>query len=136
MEYLVGTVCGLAVGLIGTLSGMDRDGAFYPTVLIVIAAYYVLFAALEPSFPVVAFEVAVAIGFSVAAIVGFRKTLWVVVVALVAHGLFDLGHALFVDNPAVPTWWPGFCAAVDLFAGAWLAASLMIRSTSTQASSS
>jgi hypothetical protein len=43
------------------------------------------------------------------------------VVALVTHGVFDLTHATLVDNPGVPAWWPPFCLAYDVMAGAYLA---------------
>ena len=45
MALLVGAFLALAVGaLLGTGVGLDRDRAFYPTVLIVVASYYALFA--------------------------------------------------------------------------------------------
>lgn len=40
MAYAVGTVLALLTALFGRLSRFDRDRAFYPTVLIVIASYY------------------------------------------------------------------------------------------------
>ena len=39
-------------------SRFDRDRAFYPTVTIIVASYYVLFAAIGGSLPVVLFEAA------------------------------------------------------------------------------
>jgi hypothetical protein len=44
MEYLVAVILGLVVGAFATTTGFDRDRAFYPTVLIVVASYYALFA--------------------------------------------------------------------------------------------
>ena len=44
MAYLVGALLALAVGGLGTVVGLDRDRAFYPTIMIVIAFYYILFA--------------------------------------------------------------------------------------------
>ena len=38
MEYLVAVILGLVVAGFATMSGFDRDRAFYPTVLIVIAS--------------------------------------------------------------------------------------------------
>ena len=46
MPYVVGIVLSLGVALFARRVGFDRDRAFYPTVLIVIASYYVLFAAI------------------------------------------------------------------------------------------
>ena len=46
MEYLVGISLALAVSIGATLVGFDREHSFYPTVLIVIAFLYGLFAIL------------------------------------------------------------------------------------------
>ena len=46
MPYAIGVVLSLGVAVLARGIGFDRDRAFYPTVLIVIASYYVLFAAL------------------------------------------------------------------------------------------
>ena len=52
---------------------------------------------------------------------GFRSSLWLVVVALAAHGLFDLSHGALISNPGVPRWWPEFCLSYDVTAAAYLA---------------
>jgi hypothetical protein len=65
---------------------------------------------------------------SLLAIVGFKKSLWFVAAALAGHGLFDLVHPLFIKNPGVPQWWPGFCVTFDAVAGAWLARRIITRS--------
>jgi hypothetical protein len=44
-----------------------------------------------------------------------------VVVALAAHGIFDLVHGSAIPNPGVPTWWPEFCLAYDVTAAVYLA---------------
>jgi hypothetical protein len=44
MEYVIGFALALAVVGAATMIGLDRERSFYPTVLIVIASYYVLFA--------------------------------------------------------------------------------------------
>ena len=128
MEYLIGGLLALAVAGLATVIGLDRGRAFYPTVLIVVATYYVLFAVMGASGRILGTEIAVATGFSFLAIVGFKKNLWLVAAALVGHGIFDFVHHLVIDNPGVPHWWPGFCLAYDGIAGAWLALRLMTRS--------
>ena len=60
-------------------------------------------------------EIVVAGGFLLVAVLGFRKNLWLVVAALVGYGAFDFVHHLFIDNPGVPHWWPGFCLVFDGF---------------------
>jgi hypothetical protein len=49
VPYVVGIVLSLSVALFARRVGFDRDRAFYPTVLIVIASYYVLLAAMSDS---------------------------------------------------------------------------------------
>jgi hypothetical protein len=44
MAYWIGAVLAMAAGMSATFIGLDTDRAFYPTVLIVIASYYDLFA--------------------------------------------------------------------------------------------
>jgi hypothetical protein len=121
MAFLIGLVLAILVGLFATAVGLDRDRAFYPTVMIVIATYYILFAvAGAPAETVFAESVAAAV-FVAAAAWGFRFSLWIVALALAAHGLFDVFHASLIPDPGVPAWWPSFCLAYDVAAGAYLA---------------
>ena len=121
MAFLVGTVLALSVGLFATLTGLDRDRAFYPTVTIVVALYYALFAVMGGSAYALATECIAILVFVGAAVTGFRKSLWLVVAALAAHGLFDFVHGHLIANPGVPAWWPAFCGAYDVVAAAFLA---------------
>jgi hypothetical protein len=121
MEFVIGTVLALAIGLFATVTGLDRDRAFYPTVMIVIALYYALFAAMSGSMQALASESIVIIAFVGASIAGFKKSLWLVVAALTAHGAFDLVHGQLINNPGVPSWWPQFCSAYDIVAAVYLA---------------
>jgi hypothetical protein len=127
MEYWVGAALALAVAGFAALTGFDRDRAFYPTLLIVIASYYDLFAAMAGSGPALASESLVLALFVGVAAIGFRWSLWLVVIALAAHGLFDFFRGGLIANPGVPAWWPNFCLAFDLVAAAWLAGLLVRR---------
>jgi hypothetical protein len=135
VEYFVGVVGALAVAGVASGIGLDRDRSFSVTVLIVVAFYYVLFALMGASGRTVVIEGIVAAGFLFVALVGFRRNLWLVAAALVGHGLFDFVHHLFIDNPGVPGWWPGFCGAFDVLFGAWLAVLLIRRSHSSLSAS-
>jgi hypothetical protein len=103
-----------------TLTGLDRDRAFYPTVTIVIGALYVLFAAMGGSAHALVFELLGGAVFLIAAIVGFKSSLWIVAVALAAHGIFDFFHGWMIQNAGVPSWWPGFCSTYDVTAAVYL----------------
>jgi hypothetical protein len=134
MAYLVGVVLAAVIGEVAALVGLDRDRASYPTVTIVIASYYALFAVMGGSMTALAIESAAAALFVGAALAGFRSTPWLVVAALAAHGVFDFFHARFIANPGVPAWWPPFCLAYDVTAAAGLAWLLARPSTARAAS--
>jgi hypothetical protein len=127
VAIVVGALLAFTVGLMATAVGLDRDRAFYPTVTIVIASIYALFAVMAASTHALVLESLVGAVFLAAAVSGFRSSLWVVVVALAAHGIFDLAHDRVISNPGVPLWWPAFCLAYDLTAAAYLAGLLMTR---------
>jgi hypothetical protein len=114
MEYVIGLFLSLGVGL-------DRERAFCPTVMIVIASYYVLFAVMAPSGGPLVIEIDAASAFLLFAIIGYKRNLWLVAIALVGHGVFDFVHHFLIENPGVPSWWPGFCLVFDLICGGVLA---------------
>lgn len=121
MALSIGLALSLGVAVFGRRAGLDRDRAFYATIVIVVASYYVLFAVLGGSTHALVTEGAVMAMFTGAAVAGFRRGPWIIAGALAAHGLFDAVHGHLLDNPGVPAWWPAFCGAYDLGAAAWLA---------------
>jgi hypothetical protein len=120
VSLLVGALLAFSVALLGRV-GLDRDRAFYPVVTIVIASYYALFAVMGASTHALVLESLAGAVFLAVAIAGFRWSLWLVVVALAAHGIFDLTHASVIANPGVPKWWPEFCLTFDVTAAVYLA---------------
>ena len=139
MAYGIGLALALLVSLFARTVGLDRDRAFYPTVLIVIASYYVLFAAMISSIETVLLESIVMTLFVIAAVVGFKRSPWIIVGALAAHGVQDAVHGHIVANAGVPAWWPAWCLAYDVGAAgalAWLLTSADVPSTAVSSSSS
>nr|AUN36742.1 hypothetical protein [uncultured bacterium] len=131
MEYLIGALLSLAiVGLISSM-GFDRERSFYPTVMIVIAAYYVLFAAMAAPTRTVIIEIVAGSAFVIMAVIGYKWNLWLVAIALAGHGVFDLFHPAIIEDPGVPRWWPGFCFVCDVVLGGWLAMRLVRRQVTT-----
>jgi hypothetical protein len=128
MEYLIGLGLALAVCIFAALTGFDRDRVFYPTMAVVVATYYILFAVLGGSMKVLLLESLIACAFVALAVVGFKKSLWLAVAGLAGHGVFDSFHHLLIHNPGLPVWWPGFCLSFDILAGLFLAMLLMRRS--------
>ena len=127
MAVTIGVLLPLALCSMAAIVRLDRDRALYPTMLIVIAFYYVLFAAMGGGRDALLLEIGVATVFVAAAIAGFVRNLWIVVAATAAHGVFDLTHGLFFQNPGVPAWWPGFCSAADIAIAAFLGILLVMR---------
>jgi hypothetical protein len=121
MPLIIGIIFALAVGVFATGVGLDRDRAFYPAITIVIALLYVLFAVMGNSTRAIALDSLVSIAFIVAAVAGFKRSLWIVAAALAGHGIMDLFHSAVIANPGVPTWWPAFCSAYDVVAAGYLA---------------
>jgi hypothetical protein len=138
LPYVVGIVLSIGVALFARWVGFDRDRAFYPAVLIVIASYYVLFAAMTGSIQTVVLESAVMAVFVIAAVAGFKGSTWIIVGALAGHGFQDAVHGHIVANAGVPAWWPAWCLAYDVGAAgalAWLLMRAEVSSTSVSSSS-
>ncbi|MGZ5380148.1 MAG: hypothetical protein ACXWD8_19880 [Mycobacterium sp.] len=111
----------LGVALFASRVGLDRDRAFYPTIVIVVALYYVLFAVMSGSVQTIFLESVFMTVFAIAAVVGFKSSAWIVVAGLAGHGAFDAIHGYVLQNSGVPLWWPAFCGAYDVGAAVWFA---------------
>jgi len=127
MSFFIGATLALMVGGFATWSGFDRDRSFYPTVLLVVASYYILFAVMGASMQAILAECLVLVPFLVASLAGLRRTPWAAVVGLAAHGMLDLLHPHLLSNPGVPVWWPSFCLAYDGIAAIYFGVLLVSR---------
>lgn len=121
MPYLAGFALAGLTFLLAKSVGFDRDRAFYPVLLIVIASYYVLFAVMGGSASAIIIESVVTTIFALVAVVGFKSSPWIVAAALAGHGVFDMIHGFLISNPGVPPWWPAFCLTFDIGIAAGLA---------------
>jgi hypothetical protein len=121
MALIIGVALAISVGVLATVLRLDRDRGFYPTVTIVVASYYVLFALMGASTHTLVLELLAGFVFLVFAAYAFKSSLWIAVGALAGHGIFDLVHGAAIPNPGVPLWWPGFCLAYDVTAAMYLA---------------
>ncbi|WP_298189373.1 hypothetical protein [Novosphingobium sp.] len=118
----IGALLGLGVYLFGRWVAFDRDRSFYPTVLIVIASYYVLFAVLAGSAQGIAIELAFAAVFATVALASLSWGAWLAALGIFTHGLFDALRGQFGLDDGAPMWWPAFCGAVDVVLGLLLLA--------------
>lgn len=118
MPIMLGVALAVVIAISARWMQFDRDRSFYPTVLIVIASYYLLFACMAGQ--AVFEEALVALAFTAAALLAAFYWPLGVGVGIALHGVFDILHDGLIDNPGVPIWWPAFCAAVDITLGFWL----------------
>lgn len=121
MSYLIGVAAAVGVALLGAAGGFHRDRGFSPLLLMVVASYYVLFAAIGASVSALATEIIVMAVFVAIAIWGARRNLWIAVAGLAAHGVFDSFHGALAADTGAPAWWPAFCLAFDVTAATYFA---------------
>lgn len=106
----VGVLMMYRVGLLAERSGMA-------VLVSAVAVFYPVFAvASNASIGVIVLHLAVFAAFTAAAAWGFHAGAGALAGLLVLHGLFDAA-AIFLTSPA-PSWWPAFCAGIDIAAGA------------------
>ncbi len=131
MAFLVGVVLGILVWAFGRIVGLDRERAYYATILAVVASYYALFAVMGNSMVALGLEVIGVVVFWALTVFGFRISPWYVVAGLAGHGAFDAIHNALISNPGMPIWWPAFCGSIDVTMAAGLAL-ILLRATPRQ----
>ena len=121
MALLIGFSLALAVALYASLIGLDRERAFYSTVLAVVGSLYGLFAAMSGSTQTLLLESIFIPAFLLVSALGFKFSQWLLVAGLFAHGVFDFFHSHVISNSGVPAFLPDFCMGYDIMAAAYLA---------------
>src|SRR5881409_1261020 len=114
MPYAIGIALAILTALLVTTAGFDRDRAVYPTLLIMIASYYVLFAVMGGSVHALSIESVVMLGFALVVVRGFAVNLWWVVGAMEGHGVFDFVRSRLIENRGVTARWSAFCLAFEV----------------------
>ena len=102
VPLVIGILLAFVVSLLAWAAGFDRDRSFYPTVLCVVASYYVLFAAMAGSVQVLIAESVTMAVFALVAFLGFKSNLWWVAAAQGGPGGVDVVHRVVVPNPGMP----------------------------------
>ncbi len=114
----IGGGLGVAILIAAEVLRFNRDRSFYPTLLIVIASYYVLFAVMSGR-PVV-LDIVVATVFSVMAVAAALKWRLLAGMGILLHGVFDFARGGIIGDGGAPEWWPAFCGGFDVVLGVWL----------------
>ena len=121
----VGRRCRRLSGFFATCALVAGPVVVWSLSLAIIASVYIGFAVADGRSVVIATEIGVASAFVVLAAMAIRWP-WLVVIALVAHGIKDAWQhrTQFVANTR---WWPPFCLVVDFVAAALIAIRLLPR---------
>jgi hypothetical protein len=118
LAALIGVVLSILLIVSAKFTRFDRDTSFYPSILIFIACFYILFAVMAGHS--IVREVSIASVFFFLALFGAYKSLLVVSFAIALHGVYDILHVILFKETVAPTWWAPFCAAVDFVVGIWV----------------
>ena len=119
IPFLIGLCLTLALIVISSAIGLDREKGVYPATLIAIALFYVVFAVEHGDTSQIISNIIVTSLFMGLAIIGYVKGLWLIALGLILHGLFDVAYLVLGASPA-PEWWGPLCLAVDIVLGAFL----------------
>jgi len=133
LPVFLGVLVSVTTIILVRFVGMTRERSLFPSALIAIASFYVVFAIQAEQTNTIIINVFVTAAFILLSILGFVRSLWLVVFGLIAHGIFDAAYAVSGMSPA-PDWWGVFCIAIDVIWGLALAVLIMqkeVRSNSS-----
>jgi len=112
LPFLIGIGLTIAVLGVNAAIGLHKERGVWPSLLIAIAAFYVVFAFEHSDHSGIGLQSVIALGFMALALIGYKSSLWLIVAGLVLHGIFDAVSLAYTANPA-PNWWGPFCIGVD-----------------------
>lgn len=119
VPFMIGIVLTISLLLVSILVGLDREKGVYPTLLIAIALFYVVFAFEHGDLNQIILNSIVAGLFTLLALIGYRKSFTYIAIGLLLHGVFDVVYSTYANSPA-PDWWAPFCLAIDVLLGLFL----------------
>ena len=100
------------------------DALAWPAFLVTLPVYYMLFGVLAGDGWVVMKELLFGLPYvATGLIVGRIRSpgaLIVIALAWLSHGFYDFYHDVFFVNPGVFSWYPSFCALVDIAVAGYL----------------
>ena len=103
------------------------DSLAWPFFLVTLPVYYMLFGVLAMDGWVIFKEFLFGLPYIITGLLVWRitsgPTLLVIAFAWLSHGLYDFYHDVFFVNPGVFSWYPAFCALVDVAVAGYIVAS-------------
>ena len=123
---VVGIIIGL-IFIVPTIYVIEKRGYgrwAWPIFLVTLPIYYMLFGLLALDASAILQELLYGVPYIITGLVlwkvKFRFTHLVLALAWLSHGFYDYYHDLLFVNPGVFSWYPAFCAVVDIAVGAYL----------------
>ncbi len=123
-------VIGMIVGIVFIIPTIylirkrQWDSAAWPLFLATLPVYYMLFGMLALDGSVILKELLYGVPYTLTGFLVWRIrshwTLLVVAAGWFSHGLYDFYHDVFFINPGVFSWYPAFCALVDVAVAMYL----------------
>jgi len=122
----IGLVIGFAfiVPTIRLIRAKGWDSIAWPLFLVTLPIYYMLFGVLAMDWSIVLKEFLYGLPYFITGLVVWRiqsrYTLVVIALAWISHGFYDFYHDIFFVNSGVFSWYPAFCAFVDIVVGGYI----------------
>jgi hypothetical protein len=123
---LAGVVVGVGfiVPAIYVIRTKEFDSWAWPIFLATLPVYYMLFGLLAMDGTAILKEFLFGLPYIVTGLVVWRVkfplTHYVLAIAWLSHGFYDYYHELLFVNPGVFSWYPAFCALVDIVVAGYL----------------
>ena len=123
---IIGLIIGVVfiVPTIYLIRSKAWDSLAWPAFLITLPVYYMLFGVLAMDGDAIFKELLYGLPYIAIGLALWRmKSRWMIAVlaaAWLSHGLYDFYYDLFFVNPGVFSWYPAFCALVDIAVGVYL----------------
>ena len=115
---------GFVVPTIYIVRKTQIDSWAWPLFLATLPVYYMLFGLLAQDGAAILKELLFGIPYFATALIAWRVKSqlihYVIALAWLSHGFYDYYHDLFFVNPGVFSWYPAFCALVDVAVGGYL----------------
>jgi hypothetical protein len=120
-----GVASAVVVVLLFKAWGLEDTKWAYPVLLAEFPVNYWIFAIYGSDFAALLKELAVGLAFLAVAFIAYKVkpffTLLLLAFGYVMHAAYDFSHNFFFLNAGAPTWWPAFCASVDVLIGCYIA---------------
>lgn len=96
----------------------------YPGLLALLPCFYAFFASVSGHHHISLVELAIGLPWIAVGLAclffDLRRSAQLLGVMWILHAVFDLGHQFLLDNPGLPSWYPLWCAVVDVGVGTCL----------------